>query len=78
MRKSMQNLAGSRSPLVGGVDELILFYKIRNNLTLLYTKEPIPPTQHVHHSLRSQNAIGRLEGRTEEFQSSFYLNCILE
>ena len=49
-----------------------------NNIAPLYTKEPIPPPQHVHYFLRTQDAIGRLEGRTEKFQSSFYPNCISE
>ena len=59
MRKSMQNLAGSRSALVSGV-------------------EPIPPPHRVHFALRSQDTIGRLEGRTGKFHSSFYPNCISE
>ena len=55
-----------------------LFYKIMNNITPLYTKGPIPPPRHVHYSLRTQDAIGQLGGRTEKFQSSFYPNCISE
>ena len=57
---------------------MILFYKTMNNITPLYTKEPIPPPQHLHYFLRTQDVIGRLGGRTEKFQSSFYLNCISE
>ena len=34
--------------------------------------------QHVHYFLRTQDAIGRLGGRTGKFQSSFYPNCISE
>ena len=57
---------------------MILFYKIMNNITPLYTKEPIPPPQYVHYSFRTQDPIGRLGGRTEKFQSCFYPNCISE
>ena len=57
---------------------MILFYKIMTNSTPLYTKEPIPAPQHVYYSLRTQDAVGRLGGRTEKFQSSFYPNCISE
>ena len=54
---------------------LTLFYKIINNLTPLYTKEPIPPLHHSSYSLRNRDAIGRIKARTEKFQSSFYPNC---
>ena len=57
---------------------MILFYKIMNNITPMYTKELIPPPQHVHYFLRTQDVIGRLGGRSEKFQSSFYPNCISE
>ena len=57
---------------------MTLFYKIMNNLTPLYTKEPIPPLHQLLYSLRSQDVIRRLGARTEKFQSSFiptsYLN----
>ena len=43
---------------------LILFYKIMNNLTPLYTKEPIPPPHQLNYSLRTH--------------CSFYPNCISE
>ena len=49
-----------------------------NNLTPLYTKEPIPPLHQLPYSLQSQDVIGRLGARTEKFQSSFYPNCISE
>ena len=57
---------------------MTLFYKIMNNLTPQYTKEPIPPNHKSQYSLRNQDAIGRLRPRTEKFQSSFYPNCISE
>ena len=37
---------------------LTLFFKIINNLTPDYTKDPIPPLQQSHYSLRNQDAIG--------------------
>ena len=57
---------------------LTLFYKIINNLTPLYTKEPIPPLHQSSYSLCNQDAIGRMKARTEKFQSSFYPNCTSE
>ena len=57
---------------------LTLFYKIINNLTPLYTKEPIPPFQQPNYSLRNQDVVGQIRARTEKFLSSFYPNCISE
>ena len=57
---------------------LTLFYKIINNLTPLYMKEPIPPLQQSNYSLRNQDVIGQIRARTEKFLSSFYPNCICE
>ena len=57
---------------------LTLFYKIINNLTPLYTKEPIPPLQQSNYSLRNRDVIGRIKARTEKFLSSFYPNYICE
>ena len=57
---------------------LTLFYKIINNLTPLYTKEPIPPLHQSSYSLGNQDAIGQIKARTEKFQSSFYPNCTSE
>ena len=57
---------------------LTLFYKIINNLTPLYTKEPIPPLQQPNYSLRNQDVVGQIRARTEKFLSSFYPNCISE
>ena len=57
---------------------LTLFYKIINNLTPLYTKQPIPPLQPSNYSLCSQDVIEQITTRTEKFLSSFYPNCIFE
>ena len=56
----------------------ILFYKIINNLTPFYTKEPIPLLQQSNYSLRNQDVIGQIRARKEKFLSSFYPNCICE
>ena len=55
---------------------LTLFYKILNNLTPLYTKEPIPTLHQANYSLRHQDTVGRMRARTEKFKSSFYPDCI--
>ena len=57
---------------------LTLFYKIINNLSPAYTKDPIPPLHQSQYSLRCQDVIGRLRARTEKFKSSFYPNCLSE
>ena len=57
---------------------LTLFYKIVNDLTPVYTKDPIPPLHQSQYSLRGQDVIGRLRARTEKFKSSFYPNCLYE
>ena len=55
-----------------------LFFKIINNLTPVYTKNPIPPRQQSYYSLRNRDAIGRLIARKEKFKSSFYPHCLSE
>ena len=50
---------------------LTLFYKIINNLSPAYTKDPIPPLHQSQYSLRCQDVIGRMRARTEKFKSSF-------
>ena len=55
---------------------MTLFYKIINNLTPWYTKEPIPPPHQSQYSLHNQNVIGRIRARTATIQSSLYPNCI--
>ena len=57
---------------------LTLFYKIINNLSPVYTKDPIPPLHQSQYSLRCQDFIERLRARTEKFKSSFYPNCLSE
>ena len=57
---------------------LTLFFKIINNLTPVYTKDPIPPLEKSHYSLRNQDVIGRIKVRTENFKSSFYPHCLSE
>ena len=57
---------------------LTLFYKIMNNFTPLYTKEPVPSPHQSNYSLRNRDEIGRIRASTEAFQSSFYPNCVSE
>ena len=40
--------------------------------------DPIPPIHQSLYSLRSQDVIGRIKSRTENFKSSFYPNCLSE
>ena len=49
-----------------------------NNLTPVYTKEPIPLPHQSNYSLRNQGVVGQMRARTEQFQSGFYPNCISE
>ena len=55
---------------------LVLFYKIMKNLTLDYTRNPIPQRQESNYSLRRQATIGQIHARTERFKSTFYPNCL--
>ena len=55
-----------------------MLYKIINNLTPVYTKDPIPPLQQSHYSLRNQDVVGQIEARTEKFKCSFYPHCLSE
>ena len=57
---------------------LTLLYKIINNLTPVYTKDPIPPLQQPHYSLRNQDVVGQIKARTEKFKSSLYPHCLSE
>ena len=50
---------------------LTLFYKIVNNLTLNYTRDPIPPHQQSQYSLRKHDVIGQIRTRSEKFKSTF-------
>ena len=55
---------------------ITLFYKILNNLTPQYTKDPIPTPYQSKHALRNHDTVGRIGARTEEFQARFYLILI--
>ena len=57
---------------------LTLFFKIINNFSPMYVKDPIPPLHQSQYSLRGQDVIGRLRARTEKYKSSFYPNCLSE
>ena len=60
------------------IRRLTVFYKIANNLTPSYTRDPIPPLYRSQYSLGRQDAVGRIVTRTVKFSFSFYPNCILE
>ena len=47
-------------------------------LCALQKFDPIPSLRQSNYSLRNQDVIGPIRGRTERFQSSFYPNCISE
>ena len=55
---------------------LTLFYKIINNMSPAYTKDPIPQLQQSQYALHKQDVFGRIRARTERFQSSFYPSCL--
>ena len=57
---------------------LTVFYKMINNLTPGYTRDPISEPQLAHYSLRNQDVIGRIRARTDKFKSSFYPKCLAE
>ena len=46
---------------------LTLFFKIANNLTPDYTRDPIPPHQQFQYSLRKRDVIGQIRARTDKF-----------
>ena len=57
---------------------LTLFFKIANNLTPDYTRDPIPPHQQFQYSLRKRDVIGQVRARTDKFKASFYPHCLSE
>ena len=57
---------------------MTLFYKIMNNLTPQYTKDPIPTPHQSKYGPRNHAAVRRIGARTEKLQSSFYPDCICE
>ena len=60
------------------VHTLTLFYKITNNLTPDYTRDPIPPLHRSQYSLRYQDVVEQLRPRTERFNSSLYPSYLME
>ena len=57
---------------------LVLFFKIVNNLTPEYTRQPIPPLPQSNYRLRRPAIIGQMRARTMSFGASFYPNCLSE
>ena len=57
---------------------LVLFYKIVNNITPAYTRDPIPQLQESAYSFRTRAVIGQICARTDKYQSSFYPSCLSE
>ena len=57
---------------------LTLLYRIINNSTFVYTKDPILPLQQSHNSLRHQDVVGQIKTRTEKRKSNFYPHCLSE
>ena len=57
---------------------LVLFYKIINNLTPDYTRDPVSQHQESDYGLCRRAAMGQMRARTERFKSSFYPNCLSE
>ena len=51
---------------------LFHFYKIQNNLTPAYLKDPLPPLIKHQHGTRSENVFQELKCNTESYRSSFY------
>ena len=50
---------------------LALFFKIVNNLTPEYTRQPIPPLPQSNYRLRRPAIIGQIRARTMSFGASF-------
>ena len=57
---------------------LVLFFKFINELAPEYTRHPIPRIRWSNYALRNQAVVGRINARTERFESSFYPNCLKE
>ena len=57
---------------------LISLYKIIDTLIPEYTRAPMPALHQLQCYFRSQDLIGRIRARTEDFESSVYLNCLKE
>ena len=50
----------------------LFYYKIQNNLTPAYLKDPLPPLINHQHGTRSENVFQELKCNTESYRSSFY------
>ena len=57
---------------------LTLFYKIVNNLTPDYTRNPVPHPHESNYDLRRNATVGQILARTQAFKSSFYPHCLSE
>ena len=57
---------------------LVLFYKIVNNITPAYTRDPIPHLHELPYSFRARAAIGQIYARTDKYKSTFYPHCLAE
>ena len=57
---------------------LVLFYKIVNNITPAYTRDPIPNIDELPYSFRARAAIGQIYARTDKYKATFYPNCQAE
>ena len=54
------------------------FYKIVNNITPAYTRDPIPHIVELPYSLCVGAAIGQIYARTDKYKATFYPNCLAE
>ena len=54
---------------------LVLFYKVINNLTPDYTRDPLPPLQRVQYSLRERDTIRQIRARTKNINLVFILTA---
>ena len=57
---------------------LTLFYKMVNNLTPDYTRNPVPHPHETNYNLRRNATVGQILARTQAFKSSFYPHCLSE
>ena len=57
---------------------MTLFYKIMNNLTPQYAKDPIPTLHQSKYALQNHDTVRRIGARTENFEFRFYPDCISE
>ena len=57
---------------------LVLFYKLFDNITPAYTRDPIPHIDELPYSFRARAAIGRIYARTDKYKATFYPNCLAE